>query len=92
MDLNQLVEASEILENLETIEDQILNRNKRLSKAGLQSINDIIDDCNEALSKTCYCGDKGRKEFERINAMILEVCTRIKYLATQEIRSGRIYA
>ncbi len=78
MELNQLVHASEVLENLEQIKNEIQINKKNLSKDGKTRIDEIIADCCEALSKTCECGDKGRKEFERINALILETCLDIK--------------
>ena len=78
MNINQLVQASEILENLEQIEHQIFYGNKSLSADGKIRIDEIIKDCCDALSKTCACGDKGRKEFERINTLILDACLRIK--------------
>ncbi len=78
MDLNQLVHASEILDNLKSIEDAILIEGKTLSENGRARINEIIEECYEALSKTCDCGDRGIKEFKRINVLILETCLSIK--------------
>ena len=67
MDLQQLVHASEILDNLEQIENQIQNQNKRLSNDGIKRIDEIIKECRDALRVSCDCGNKGRQEFERIN-------------------------
>jgi hypothetical protein len=78
MDLQQLVHASEILENLESIENQILHENKKLTENGVKMIDEIIKDCCDALSNSCDCDDRGKKEFDRINTMILEICMRIK--------------
>lgn len=78
MELQQLVHASEILENLENIENQILHENKKLTKNGVKMINEIIRDCCDALSNSCDCDNRGKREFDRINAMILEICMRIK--------------
>ncbi|MEQ8360766.1 MAG: hypothetical protein RH860_14840 [Cytophagales bacterium] len=86
MDLNQLVHASEILENLKSIEDAIQIKGKTLSKDGRARINEIMADCYQALSKSCDCDDRGRKEFIRINALILESCLNIK--AMVESKSG----
>ena len=81
MDIQQLVHASEILENLEQIQNQIEQNNKHLSKEGLRRIDEIIEDCCNALSVNCECGNKGRKEYERINTLILQTSRRIKHLA-----------
>ena len=49
MNLQQLVHASEILDNLEQIENQIQNQNKRLSNDGIKRIDEIIKECQDAL-------------------------------------------
>ncbi len=91
MNLQQLVQASEILENLESIEFQIHKQNKQLSANGLKMINEIIEDCYDALSEKLESEDKGRKEFERINFMILDLCMRIK-MATESSLFSRSVA
>lgn len=92
MDLNQLVHAGEILENLERIENEIQFNSKVLSKAGNIKIDEIIKECCNALSTTCECGNKGRKEFERINAMILEKCLNIKAVVEAKPRLSELLA
>ena len=70
-----------------SIEDAIQIKGKTLSKDGRARINEIMADCYQALSKSCDCDDRGRKEFIRINALeCLESCLNIK--AMVESKSG----
>lgn len=92
MNLQQLVHASEILDNLEQIENQIQNQNKHLSKDGVKRINEIIKECQDALSVSCDCGNKGRQEFERINKLIMETSIRIKNVELQKRSLQKVIA